>query len=153
MMMDKDDKTRTTKRKATFNCNSATYATGKRKTSVAKVWIKPGSGQYTVRTENTCGSLQTYFPEVGLREKALRPFKCTETLNSFDLFACVHGGGISGQAQAVSHGISKAMSLYNNDAYHMTLRNAGLVTRDSRRVEPTKIGFTKSRRTPQSSKR
>ena len=152
-MTEKIENLNTLKRKSPFNCAHATYATGKRKTAVAKIWIKPGNGSYTVRSENTYGDLHSYFSEVGLREKALRPFKFTETLGAFDVFVSVSGGGVSSQATAVSNGISKAMSLYNHDSYYLLLRNAGMITRDSRAVEPKKIGFTKARRTPQSSKR
>jgi small subunit ribosomal protein S9 len=140
-------------RKQLFNCTGSVYATGKRKTATARIWLKPGSGRYIVRSPRTCGTLQNYFSEITLREQALLPFKSTDSLQSFDVFACVRGGGLSAQAQAVLHGISKALDSYNHDVYHPILKSKGYLTRNPRRVEPKKHDRVKARKSGQSSKR
>jgi len=124
------------------------YATGKRKDAVARVWIKPGSGKITVngREENV------YFARPVLRMLIAQPFEVTERVDQFDVVATVKGGGLSGQAGAVRHGISKALTLYE-PGLRPALKKGGFLTRDSRVVERKKYGKRKARRSFQFSKR
>ncbi|CAO3449956.1 30S ribosomal protein S9 [Azospirillum sp.] len=124
------------------------YATGKRKDAVARVWIKPGTGKVTVN-----GRDQTvYFARPVLRMMIAQPFGVTERLDQFDVVATVAGGGLSGQAGAVRHGISKALT-YFEPALRPPLKAAGFLTRDARTVERKKYGRAKARRSFQFSKR
>ncbi len=124
------------------------YATGKRKDAVARVWIKPGKGKIVINKKD----LDTYFVRPVLRMIILQPFKLFDAENQFDVVATVKGGGLSGQAGALRHGISKALQLYEPD-YRPALKSSGFLTRDSRVVERKKYGKRKARRSFQFSKR
>jgi len=124
------------------------YATGKRKDAVARVWIKPGSGTFTIngRTE------EVYFARPVLRMIIHQPFETANRSGQFDVHCTVKGGGLSGQAGAVRHGISKALALYEPEL-RPVLKQGGFLTRDSRVVERKKYGKAKARRSFQFSKR
>lgn len=124
------------------------YATGKRKDAVARVWIKPGSGKVVVNGKE----LNTYFARPVLQMILRQPFQVSGVENQFDVQATVKGGGLSGQAGAVKHGISKALQLFDPDL-RSALKTAGFLTRDSRVVERKKYGKRKARRSFQFSKR
>lgn len=124
------------------------YATGKRKNAIARVWIKPGSGKVTVNGRDQ----ETYFARPVLRMLIKQPFEAAERLGQFDVFCTVTGGGLSGQAGAVRHGISKALT-YFEPALRKALKPGGFLTRDSRVVERKKYGRAKARRSFQFSKR
>jgi small subunit ribosomal protein S9 len=124
------------------------YATGKRKDAVARVWIKPGSGKVVVNGKD----INTYFARPVLQMILRQPFQITNVEGQFDVFATVAGGGLSGQAGAVKHGISKALQLYE-PGLRGALKAAGFLTRDSRVVERKKYGKAKARRSFQFSKR
>ncbi len=124
------------------------YATGKRKDAVARVWIKPGSGKVTVNGK----AQDEYFARPVLQMILRQPFGITNTEGQFDVFATVKGGGLSGQAGAVKHGISKALQLYE-PSLRGALKAAGFLTRDSRVVERKKYGKAKARKSFQFSKR
>jgi small subunit ribosomal protein S9 len=125
------------------------YATGKRKDAIARVWIKPGKGKIVVNDR----TLEQYFARPVLRMMINQPFDVTKTSNQFDVYVTVCGGGLSGQAGAVRHGISKALDLYDPENNHKVLRQGGFLTRDSRVVERKKYGHKKARRSFQFSKR
>ena len=125
-----------------------TYATGKRKDAVARVWIKPGTGVLTVNGR----SGEVYFARPVLRMVLSQPFQVTERVGQYDIICTVAGGGLSGQAGAVRHGLSKALSLREPDL-RPVLKKAGMLTRDSRVVERKKYGKAKARRSFQFSKR
>ena len=124
------------------------YATGKRKDAVARVWIKPGSGKVTVNGRE----LNVYFARPVLQMILRQPFTVAGVEDQFDVMATVKGGGLSGQAGAVKHGISKALQLYD-PSLRGALKAAGFLTRDSRVVERKKFGRRKARRSFQFSKR
>ncbi len=124
------------------------YATGKRKDAVARVWIKPGTGQIVVNTR----PLETYFARLVLRMIIGQPFAAAARVDQYDVTCTVKGGGLSGQAGAVRHGISKALTLYE-PALRKPLKSGGFLTRDSRIVERKKYGRHKARRSHQFSKR
>jgi len=124
------------------------YATGKRKDAVARVWIKPGSGKVTVNGKE----IKAYFARPVLQMILRQPFTVAGVEDQFDVTATVKGGGLSGQAGAVKHGISKALQLYD-PALRPALKAAGFLTRDSRVVERKKFGRRKARRSFQFSKR
>jgi len=124
------------------------YATGKRKDAVARVWIKPGSGKVTVNGKE----IKVYFARPVLQMILRQPFTVAGVEDQFDVTATVKGGGLSGQAGAVKHGISKALQLYD-PALRPALKAAGFLTRDSRVVERKKFGRRKARRSFQFSKR
>jgi len=124
------------------------YATGKRKDAVARVWVKPGSGRVTVNGRE----MATYFARPVLQMVIDQPFKVANVAGQFDVMATVKGGGLSGQAGAVKHGISKALSLWDPEL-RPALKAAGFLTRDSRVVERKKYGKRKARRSFQFSKR
>ena len=124
------------------------YATGKRKDAVARVWIKPGSGKVTVNGKEQ----NAYFARPVLQMILAQPFGITNTEGQFDVMATVKGGGLSGQAGAVKHGISKALQLYE-PSLRGPLKAAGFLTRDARVVERKKYGKRKARRSFQFSKR
>ncbi|MGB3553234.1 MAG: 30S ribosomal protein S9 [Jannaschia sp.] len=129
------------------------YATGKRKDAVARVWIKPGSGKFLVR--NNKGEFidyAKYFARPVLQMILRQPFQITDREGQFDVMATVKGGGLSGQAGAVKHGISKALQLYE-PGLRPALKAAGFLTRDSRVVERKKYGKAKARKSFQFSKR
>ena len=124
------------------------YATGKRKDAIARVWIKPGSGKVMVNGK----AMNSYFARPVLQMILRQPFQVAGVEDQFDVNATVKGGGLSGQAGAVKHGISKALQLYE-PALRGALKSAGFLTRDSRVVERTKYGKRKPRRSFQFSKR
>lgn len=125
-----------------------TYATGKRKNAVARVWIKPGSGKVVVNGKE----MAAYFARPVLQMILRQPFTVAGVENEFDVMATVKGGGLSGQAGAVKHGISKALQLYE-PSLRGALKAAGFLTRDSRVVERKKYGKAKARKSFQFSKR
>lgn len=125
------------------------YGTGKRKTAVARVWLKsPGKGEILVNRR----PLEDYFPRETLRLMVLQPFKLTDTLGRFDVYVNVRGGGISGQAGAIRHGISRALVAFNPDLRPL-LKKSGLLTRDARKKERKKYGQRGARARFQYSKR
>jgi small subunit ribosomal protein S9 len=124
------------------------YATGKRKDAVARVWIKPGSGKITVNRRD----LERYFARAVLRMLINQPFEAANRKDQFDVFCTVAGGGLSGQAGAVRHGISKALTLYEPEL-RPVLKQGGFLVRDSRVVERKKYGKAKARKSFQFSKR
>ena len=124
------------------------YATGKRKTSIARVWLEPGEGKFIINER----AIKEYFGRETCEMVALQPLDLTGTRNQFDVTVNVHGGGISGQSVAIRHGISKALLQYNID-FKDVLKKAGFITRDSRIKERKKYGRRGARRRPQFSKR
>ena len=124
------------------------YATGRRKDAVARVWLKPGSGKVIVNGREQ----EVYFARPTLRLIINQPFAITDRAEQFDVIATVKGGGLSGQAGAVKHGIAQALSKYE-PALRATVKAAGFLTRDSRVVERKKYGRAKARRSFQFSKR
>lgn len=124
------------------------YGTGRRKTAVARVFIKPGKGSIIVNDK----PVDEFFSRETGRMVVRQPLVLTNHLNSFDIMVNVHGGGESGQAGAVRHGISRALVDYD-EALKPALRKAGLMTRDAREVERKKVGLHKARRRKQFSKR
>jgi small subunit ribosomal protein S9 len=126
-----------------------TYATGKRKNAIAKVWLKKGSGKIIVNGKNISEYLQRPILEVEVNV----PFVVTGTEDKYDVICTAIGGGLSGQAGAIKHGITKALLEYNTEAYRKLLKDAGLLTRDSRVVERKKPGLKKARKGQVFSKR
>ena len=124
------------------------YATGKRKNAIARVWVKAGSGKITVNGRDVL----TYFQRPVLRMVINQPFVVTNRERQFDVVCTVKGGGLSGQAGAVRHGISVALNLFEPDL-RAVLKKSGFLTRDSRVVERKKYGKAKARRSFQFSKR
>ena len=124
------------------------YATGKRKDAVARVWIKPGSGKISVNGR----SFDTYFARPVLRMIVQQPLGLVNRSNQYDLTVTVAGGGLSGQAGAVRHGLSKALTYFEPEL-RPALKREGMLTRDSRVVERKKYGHKKARRSFQFSKR
>jgi small subunit ribosomal protein S9 len=124
------------------------YGTGRRKTSVARVRVKPGNGTYTINGKPAAD----YFGHAPLLQMVEAPFKATETVGRFDVVATIHGGGVSGQAGALRHGIARAL-LEAGEDYRTELKRAGLLRRDPRMVERKKYGLKKARKRPQFSKR
>ena len=124
------------------------YATGKRKDAVARVWIKPGSGKIMVNGRTA----DNYFARPVLRMIINQPFGVSERIDQYDVTCTVKGGGLSGQAGAVRHGVSKALVFYE-PTLRSPLKKAGFLTRDSRVVERKKYGHRKARRSFQFSKR
>ncbi|MBM4323977.1 MAG: 30S ribosomal protein S9 [Deltaproteobacteria bacterium] len=124
------------------------YATGKRKTSIARIWLEPGEGKFVVNER----ALKEYFGRETCEMVIMQPFDLTGTRNQFNVKANVHGGGIAGQSEAVRHGISKAL-LQVKAEFKDALKKAGLLTRDSRIKERKKYGLRGARRRPQYSKR
>ena len=124
------------------------YATGRRKDSTARVWVKKGSGQIKINGK----SMNLYFSRPVLQMQLNHVFEIANRNNEFDIIATVKGGGLSGQAGAVKHGISRALSYFEPDL-RKPLKAAGLLTRDSRSVERKKYGKAKARKSFQFSKR
>ena len=124
------------------------YATGKRKDAVARVWIKPGTGQITVNKRQ----VETYFARPALRMIINQPFDATNRRDQYDIVCTVGGGGLSGQAGAVRHGLSRAL-VAREPELRKVLKSGGFLTRDSRVVERKKYGRAKARRSFQFSKR
>jgi small subunit ribosomal protein S9 len=135
-------------REQEIDAQGRAYATGRRKDAVARVWLKPGTGKIVVNGRDQ----EVYFARPSLRLVINQPFGVTERVGQYDIIATVKGGGLSGQAGAVKHGIAQALS-----KYEPTLRSAvkaeGFLTRDSRTVERKKYGKAKARKSFQFSKR
>ena len=124
------------------------WTTGRRKTAVARVRMLPGSGTITINER----TLEDYFPRQTSRMRILEPFEATETVGQYDVLVNVEGGGIAAQADAVRHGISRAL-VSATETLRPTLRKGGMLTRDPREVERKKYGRHKARKRPQYSKR
>jgi small subunit ribosomal protein S9 len=124
------------------------YATGKRKNAIARIWLKPGTGACIINDK----PLDVYFGRPTSRMVIMQPFEITQTMGRFDLVANVHGGGLSGQAGAIKHGISRAL-LEVDPSFRSTLKGAGFLTRDSRIKERKKYGKRGARASFQFSKR
>ena len=122
--------------------------TGRRKTSVARVWLRPGKGSFKVNNRE----INEYFPRESWQIQVREPLELTETDGQYDILVNVQGGGLTGQAGAVRHGLSRAL-LQSNDTLRKKLKVAGLLRRDSRMVESKKYGKRKARRGQQFSKR
>ncbi|MDX1581542.1 MAG: 30S ribosomal protein S9 [Alphaproteobacteria bacterium] len=131
-----------------IDAQGRSYATGKRKDAVARVWIKPGNGKITVNGRDQ----EQYFARPVLRMLLTQPFEVAERKDQYDVICSVKGGGLSGQAGAVRHGISKALTMYEPEL-RKPLKEGGFLTRDSRVVERKKYGRKKARRSFQFSKR
>jgi len=124
------------------------YGTGRRKTSIARVYLREGKGEIVVNDR----PLQDYFGRETARMIVLQPFQVTQTLGSFNVEVNVQGGGTSGQAGAIRHGITRALLRFNQELRPL-LKKAGFITRDPRTVERKKYGHHKARKRPQYSKR
>jgi len=124
------------------------YGTGRRKTSTARVYLRPGSGAITVNKRD----FNSYFPNEALQMIIRQPLRLTETVEKFDILVNVDGGGTAGQAGAVRHGITRALLEFNSDL-RSTLKKAGLITRDPRKKERKKYGQKGARARFQFSKR
>ena len=124
------------------------YGTGRRKSSTARVFLRPGNGTITVNKR----PLDVFFGRETARMIVKQPLELVDMLEKFDLYVTVSGGGISGQAGAIRHGITRALMEYD-ESLRPELRKAGFVTRDARRVERKKVGLHKARKRPQFSKR
>jgi Ribosomal protein S9 len=124
------------------------YATGRRKTSIAKIWLKKGSGKIYVNGKN----YEDYFKRANHKMQLLRPFEIINQPTNYDVRCKVKGGGLTGQVGAMVHGISKALLMFDSE-YKSTLKKEKLTTRDSRSVERKKYGHRKARRSFQFSKR
>ena len=124
------------------------YATGRRKSSSARVYLRPGKGEIIINKR----PIEVFFGRETSRMVVRQPLELTELLEKFDVTVNVNGGGITGQAGAIRHGITRALIEYD-EALRSPLRKAGFVTRDARQVERKKIGLHKARKRPQYSKR
>ena len=130
--------------------NKQTYlGTGRRKSSIARVRLMEGKGKITINGKD----IEEFFGEETLRVIVRQPLEATDTLNKFDVIAKVTGGGFSGQAGAVRHGIARALNEANSEEYRALLKAKGLLTRDARKKERKKYGLKKARKAPQFSKR
>ena len=136
------------RRERKVDAQGRSYATGKRKDAIARVWLKPGSGKITVNGRDST----VYFARPVLRMMINQPFSVVNRAGQFDVVCTVAGGGLSGQAGAVRHGISRALTLFEPDL-RPALKQGGFLTRDSRTVERKKYGRAKARRSFQFSKR
>ena len=125
------------------------YGTGRRKKSIARVYLTSGKGEITVNKR----SIDDYFGLETLKTIVRQPLTATDTLGKFDVKVTVHGGGFSGQAGAIRHGISRALLEVDSDEYRPILKKAGFLTRDPRMKERKKYGLKAARRAPQFSKR
>jgi small subunit ribosomal protein S9 len=124
------------------------YGTGRRKSSTARVFLRPGTGNIVINKR----SIDTYFGRETARMVVRQPLELVEMEEKFDLYVTVKGGGTTGQAGAIRHGITRALMEYD-ESLRSELRKAGFVTRDARRVERKKVGLHKARKRPQYSKR
>jgi len=124
------------------------YGTGRRKTATARVFLRPGTGKISINNR----ALDNFFGRETARMVVRQPLELTETSEKFDIYVTVLGGGVSGQAGAIRHGISRALIAYD-EGLRSPLRKAGFVTRDAREVERKKVGLRKARKRPQYSKR
>lgn len=135
------------------------YGTGRRKTGIARVFIRPGKGEIIINHL----SLDKYFGRETSRMMVRQPLETVDALNKFDVYVTVRGGGGSGQAGAIRHGLARALVQYDEDdsdgstggsgSWRLKLREKGLLTRDARKVERKKVGLKKARKAPQFSKR
>lgn len=135
-------------RTSTKDKQGRAYATGRRKDAVARVWVMPGHGKITINDK----SMDEYFSRPVLKMIINQPFEVTNRVNEFDVICTVKGGGLSGQAGAIKHGISRALNEYEPEL-RSALKQAGFLTRDDRTVERKKYGKAKARRSYQFSKR
>lgn len=135
-------------RKSVKDIKGRSYATGKRKDAVARVWVMPGKGNITINDK----SMDEYFARPVLKMVINQPFVVANRENEFDVVCTVKGGGLSGQAGAIKHGIAKALNEYEPEL-RTVLKQAGFLTRDDRVVERKKYGKAKARRSYQFSKR
>jgi len=140
--------TQSTSEKIKLDFKDSKYATGRRKTSIAKVWLKKGSGKIYVNGKN----YENYFKRANHKMQLLRPFEIINQSTEYDARCNVKGGGLSGQVGAVIHGISKALLMFDSEL-KSTLKKEKLTTRDSRSVERKKYGRKKARKSFQFSKR
>ena len=124
------------------------YGTGRRKNSTARVFIKSGTGQMSINGR----TLEQYFGRPTARMVVAQPLELLDLVGKFDIFVTVTGGGISGQAGAIRHGLTRALMQYD-ESFRPALRKAGYVTRDARSVERKKVGLHKARKRPQYSQR
>jgi small subunit ribosomal protein S9 len=124
------------------------YGTGRRKSSTARVFMRPGTGNIQINQR----SLETYFGRETARMVVCQALELVEMQEKFDLYITVKGGGTTGQAGAIRHGITRALMEYD-ESFRPALRKAGFVTRDARKVERKKVGLHKARKRPQYSKR
>ncbi len=125
------------------------YGTGRRKSSVARVYLMPGKGEITINKRN----IDDYFGEETLKMIIRQPLVATQTEGKFDILVNVYGGGYTGQAGAIRHGISRALLEADSDEYRPILKKEGFLTRDPRMKERKKYGLKAARRAPQFSKR
>ena len=124
------------------------YSTGRRKNSAARVFLRPGEGRILVNNL----PIDKYFARETARMIVRQPLNVVDRMTTFDVYATVRGGGNSGQAGAIRHGLTRALILYD-ESFRASLRKAGFVTRDARAVERKKVGLRKARKRPQYSKR
>ena len=124
------------------------YGTGRRKSSIARVYLMPGTGKITVNKRD----IDSYFGLETLKVVVRQPLELTNTLDKFDVLVNVHGGGFTGQAGAIRHGISRALLQADSEEYRPLLKKAGFLTRDPRMKERKKYGLKAARRAPQFSK-
>lgn len=124
------------------------YGTGRRKTATARVFLRPGTGSISINNR----TLEDFFGRETARMMVRQPLELTESSEKFDVFVTVAGGGMTGQAGAIRHGITRALIEYD-ETLRSELRKAGFVTRDAREVERKKVGLRKARKRPQFSKR
>ncbi|MBA1271961.1 30S ribosomal protein S9 [Stutzerimonas azotifigens] len=124
------------------------YGTGRRKTATARVFLRPGTGKISINNRE----LDNFFGRETARMVVRQPLELTSTVEKFDVYVTVLGGGVSGQAGAIRHGITRALMEYD-ETLRPALRKAGFVTRDAREVERKKVGLRKARKRPQYSKR
>ena len=128
------------------------YGTGRRKTSVARIFLRPGKGEITLYVNKKIRPFNDFFTQDGHKSTIKQPLRLTETENKFDIFIRVNGGGLTGQAEAIRLGISRALVEFNKEL-RPTLKGAGLLTRDSRIKERKKYGLLGARKAPQYHKR
>ncbi|MFT6431561.1 MAG: small subunit ribosomal protein S9 [Halopseudomonas sp.] len=124
------------------------YGTGRRKTATARVFLRPGNGNIQINNR----TIENFFGRDTARMVVRQPLELTENVSKFDVFVTVKGGGTTGQAGAIRHGITRALMEYD-ETLRGVLRKAGFVTRDAREVERKKVGLRKARKRPQYSKR
>ncbi len=129
--------------------NAKFYGTGRRKKSIARVYLVPGTGNITINKRG----IDEYLGLETLKVVVRQPLVATDTLDKFDVLVNVHGGGYTGQAGAIRHGIARALLQVDSDEYRSTLKKAGYLTRDPRMKERKKYGLKAARRAPQFSKR
>jgi small subunit ribosomal protein S9 len=142
-------KTEIIQKKAVLDNLGRSYATGRRKTAAARVWIKPGKGSFSVNYK----CISEFFKDEALISKSKEPLLKTDSLDLYDVFATVKGSGISAQADAIKHGLARALDNFNPVLYHNILKAHKFLTRDDRMVESKKHGRHKARRGIQFSKR